>query len=52
MGRLSAREFERGQQSFDAIEPSDTRLRLIRALKMLPNKVDKKPWKKHGNIPL
>lgn len=36
----------------DVIEPSDTRLRIIRALEMLETKVDKNPKKKHGNIPL
>jgi acetyl-CoA carboxylase carboxyltransferase component len=36
----------------DVIEPSVTRIRLIRSLKMLANKQDTNPWKKHGNIPL
>jgi propionyl-CoA carboxylase beta chain len=36
----------------DIIEPSDTRLRLIRALQMLSTKTDTNPKKKHGNIPL
>ncbi len=36
----------------DVIEPSETRIRLIRAMKMLSTKQDTKPWKKHGNIPL
>ena len=36
----------------DVIEPAETRLRLIRALKMLETKQDTNPWKKHGNIPL
>ncbi|HZV11724.1 MAG TPA: acyl-CoA carboxylase subunit beta [Candidatus Kapabacteria bacterium] len=36
----------------DVIEPAQTRPALIRALKMLENKVDKNPPKKHGNIPL
>jgi len=36
----------------DVIEPSATRLRLIRGLEMLKNKVAKNPPKKHGNIPL
>src|SRR5206468_12125614 len=35
----------------DVIEPRETRLRLIRALRMLENKVDTMPRKKHGNIP-
>ncbi|MEK9136457.1 MAG: carboxyl transferase domain-containing protein, partial [Bacteroidota bacterium] len=34
------------------IEPSETRPRLIRALKTLETKVDSNPRKKHGNIPL
>jgi len=36
----------------DVIEPSETRPRLISALKMLETKVDMNPKKKHGNIPL
>jgi propionyl-CoA carboxylase beta chain len=36
----------------EVIEPRDTRPRLIRALKILENKVDANPPKKHGNIPL
>jgi propionyl-CoA carboxylase beta chain len=36
----------------DVIEPHETRFRLIRALRMLENKVDTMPRKKHGNIPL
>lgn len=36
----------------DVIEPHETRLRVIRALEMLANKVDTNPKKKHGNIPL
>jgi propionyl-CoA carboxylase beta chain len=36
----------------DVIEPRETRLRVIRALRMLENKVDTMPRKKHGNIPL
>jgi propionyl-CoA carboxylase beta chain len=34
------------------IEPHETRPRLIRALRMLENKVDSVPRKKHGNMPL
>jgi len=34
------------------IEPRQTRLRVIRGLRMLENKVDTMPKKKHGNIPL
>jgi propionyl-CoA carboxylase beta chain len=36
----------------EVILPQDTRKKLIRAFKMLENKVDKLPRKKHGNIPL
>jgi propionyl-CoA carboxylase beta chain len=36
----------------DVIEPHETRSRVIRALKMLANKTDTMPRKKHGNIPL
>jgi len=36
----------------DVIEPRETRARVIRALRMLENKVDTMPKKKHGNIPL
>lgn len=36
----------------EVIEPSKTRAKLIRAFKMLENKVAHLPKKKHGNIPL
>jgi propionyl-CoA carboxylase beta chain len=36
----------------DVIEPRETRPRLIKALRLLENKVDTMPRKKHGNIPL
>lgn len=36
----------------EVIEPSNTRPKLIAALKMLENKRDVNPPKKHGNIPL
>ncbi len=36
----------------DVIRPSETRPRLIAALRMLKNKVQTLPRKKHGNIPL
>ncbi len=36
----------------EVIEPSHTRLKLIKAFKMLENKAVKLPKKKHGNIPL
>ncbi len=36
----------------DVIEPHETRPKVIRALRMLANKGDTMPKKKHGNIPL
>ena len=36
----------------DVIEPRQTRLKLIKSLRLLENKVDTMPRKKHGNIPL
>ncbi|MEN2281983.1 acyl-CoA carboxylase subunit beta [Algoriphagus sp. SE2] len=36
----------------EVIIPCETRIKLIQAFKMLENKVDKIPRKKHGNIPL
>lgn len=36
----------------DVIEPHETRPKVIRALRMLGNKTDAMPRKKHGNIPL
>ncbi|CUT03000.1 acyl-CoA carboxylase subunit beta, partial [Candidatus Kryptonium thompsonii] len=36
----------------DVIEPRKTRQMIIKALRMLENKVDTNPKKKHGNIPL
>jgi acetyl-CoA carboxylase carboxyltransferase component len=36
----------------EVIDPRETRPRLIKALDMLRNKVDRVPPKKHGNIPL
>ncbi|MEZ5425574.1 MAG: acyl-CoA carboxylase subunit beta [Pyrinomonadaceae bacterium] len=36
----------------EVIEPAQTRPKLIRALKLLENKRDQNPPKKHGNIPL
>ncbi|MCC7051611.1 MAG: methylmalonyl-CoA carboxyltransferase, partial [Bacteroidia bacterium] len=45
------RAAERGYVD-EVILPEDTRERLIRAFKMLENKAEKLPHKKHGNIPL
>ena len=36
----------------DVIEPAETRLRLVRALRMLGTKREAVPARKHGNIPL
>ncbi len=36
----------------EVIYPEDTRQKLIKAFEMLENKVDNRPKKKHGNIPL
>ena len=36
----------------EVIDPADTRIKLIKAFKMLENKVVNNPRKKHGNIPL
>ena len=36
----------------DVIMPQNTRWRIIRSLRMLKNKKQELPWKKHGNIPL
>ncbi|GAB4359928.1 MAG: hypothetical protein OHK0021_04080 [Bryobacter sp.] len=36
----------------DVILPRETRPRLIRGFKMLENKVEHSPRKKHGNLPL
>lgn len=36
----------------EVIKPEDSRMKLMRAFKMLENKVDKLPRKKHGNLPL
>jgi propionyl-CoA carboxylase beta chain len=36
----------------DVIEPRETRARLAEAMRLLQNKRDSRPAKKHGNIPL
>ena len=36
----------------DVIDPKDTRQQLVRHLRMLEGKVEERPFKKHGNIPL
>ena len=49
-----ANPYEAAERGYidDVIEPKRTRVRLINALKMLENKKDSNPPKKHGNIPL
>jgi propionyl-CoA carboxylase beta chain len=49
-----ANPFAAAERGFidDVIEPRETRPRVIRAFRMLENKVDTTPRKKHGNIPL
>ncbi|HLR16165.1 MAG TPA: carboxyl transferase domain-containing protein, partial [Bacillota bacterium] len=36
----------------DIIDPRDTRIKLIQGFEMLQTKVEDRPKKKHGNIPL
>ncbi|MBN2039978.1 MAG: acyl-CoA carboxylase subunit beta [Spirochaetes bacterium] len=36
----------------DVLDPSKTRIHIIRSLEMLKTKTDSNPYKKHGNIPL
>jgi propionyl-CoA carboxylase beta chain len=36
----------------EVIHPADTRIKVINALRMLRNKVERMPRRKHGNIPL
>src|SRR5580698_956228 len=49
-----ASPFEAAERGFidDVIEPHETRAKVIRALRMLQNKVDTMPRKKHSNLPL
>lgn len=49
-----ANPYEAAERGYidDIILPRDTRKRLIHALRLLENKVDSNPKKKHGNIPL
>lgn len=49
-----ANPYEAAARGFvdEVIRPSDTRRKIIAALDMLRNKVDRVPRKKHGNIPL
>ncbi|MCW8835086.1 MAG: acyl-CoA carboxylase subunit beta [Rhodospirillales bacterium] len=49
-----ANPFVAGHRGFvdDVIMPHGTRRRICRSLKMLQNKKQENPWRKHGNIPL
>jgi len=49
-----ANPYEAAARGFvdEVIHPRDTRIKVMHALRMLRNKVDKLPKKKHGNIPL
>lgn len=51
---LFANPFLAAERGFidEVIEPRETRRKLIRAFAMLENKVQKRPRRKHGNIPL
>lgn len=51
---LFANPYRAAERGFidDVIEPSETRIKLIKAFTMLEQKVDRLPSKKHGNIPL
>ncbi len=51
---LFANPYRAAERGFidEVIEPSQTREKLIKAFKMLENKVVNNPKKKHGNIPL
>ena len=52
--QLFANPYKAAEHGFidEVIAPSETRIKLIKAFKMLENKVAKLPKKKHGNIPL
>ncbi len=52
--RQFANPYEAAARGFvdEVIRPRDTRIKIIAALEMLRNKVEKLPRKKHGNIPL
>ena len=53
-GELFANPYNAAARGYvdEVIEPEHTRIKLIKAFKMLENKVDTIPKKKHGNIPL
>ena len=52
--KLFANPLKAAQRGFieDVLTPRYTRRRLIEDLKLLKNKQQTTPWKKHGNIPL
>ena len=52
--KLFANPYKAANRGFidEVIDPRDTRRKLIKGFKMLENKVDVLPRKKHGNIPL
>jgi propionyl-CoA carboxylase beta chain len=51
---LFANPYRAAERGFvdEVIEPAETRAKLIKAYRMLENKVVNNPRKKHGNIPL
>jgi len=53
-GELFANPYRAAERGFidEVIFPEETRIKLIKAFKMLENKVVNLPKKKHGNIPL
>ena len=52
--RTFANPLRAAQRGFvdDIIDPRTTRRRVIEEFKMLENKKQSNPWRKHGNIPL
>ena len=52
--KMFANPYKAAERGFidEVIMPHETRLKLIKSFKMLENKVDKLPRKKHGNMPL
>jgi propionyl-CoA carboxylase beta chain len=52
--RIFANPYRAAERGFidEVILPEETRIKLIKAFKMLENKVATLPKKKHGNIPL
>ena len=51
---LFANPYTAAERGFidEVIEPRETRKKLIKSFAMLENKVQKRPRRKHGNIPL